>query len=68
MKENKKIVVISAAMLDGTGLARAAAEFPDRVFDVGICEQHAVTLAAGLATQGLYSDRGNLFNLFAKSL
>ncbi len=39
-------------MLDGTGLAPVAAEFPDRVFDVGICEQHAVTLAAGLATQG----------------
>jgi 1-deoxy-D-xylulose-5-phosphate synthase len=52
MKENSKIVVISAAMLDGTGLARVASQFPDRVFDVGICEQHAVTLAAGLATQG----------------
>ena len=39
-------------MLDGTGLAKVAAEFPERVFDVGICEQHAVTLAAGLATQG----------------
>jgi len=53
MKENEKIVVITAAMLDGTGLNKAAAEFPDRVFDVGICEQHAVTMAAGLATQGL---------------
>jgi 1-deoxy-D-xylulose-5-phosphate synthase len=52
MKENEKVVVISAAMLDGTGLARAAAEYPQRVFDVGICEQHAVTLAAGLASQG----------------
>jgi 1-deoxy-D-xylulose-5-phosphate synthase len=52
MRENKKIVAISAAMIDGTGLAPAAAEFPDRVIDVGICEQHAVTLAAGLATQG----------------
>ncbi len=52
MKEDKKVVAITAAMLDGTGLAAAAAEFPDRVFDVGICEQHAVTLAAGLATQG----------------
>jgi 1-deoxy-D-xylulose-5-phosphate synthase len=53
MKENDKIVAISAAMLDGTGLAQVAEEFPDRVIDVGICEQHAVTLAAGLATQGL---------------
>lgn len=52
MQENRKVVAITAAMLDGTGLAQVAAEFPNRVFDVGICEQHAVTLAAGLATQG----------------
>lgn len=52
MRENHKIVVITAAMLEGTGLAIAAREFPQRVFDVGICEQHAVTLAAGLASQG----------------
>ncbi|HEX7475380.1 MAG TPA: 1-deoxy-D-xylulose-5-phosphate synthase, partial [Dehalococcoidales bacterium] len=52
MRENPKIVAISAAMLDGTGLASAAAEFPQRVIDVGICEQHAVTMAAGLAAQG----------------
>lgn len=52
MRENRKVVAITAAMLDGTGLAPVGTEFPDRVFDVGICEQHAVTLAAGLATQG----------------
>jgi 1-deoxy-D-xylulose-5-phosphate synthase len=52
MQENSRVVAITAAMLDGTGLASAAREFPQRVFDVGICEQHAVTLAAGLATQG----------------
>lgn len=52
MRENRKVVAITAAMLDGTGLIPAASEFPDRVLDVGICEQHAVTLAAGLATQG----------------
>jgi 1-deoxy-D-xylulose-5-phosphate synthase len=52
MKEDPRIVAISAAMLDGTGLAEAARTFPKRVFDVGICEQHAVTLAAGLATGG----------------
>ena len=52
MRENERVVAISAAMLDGVGLTRAAVEFPDRVIDVGICEQHAVTLAAGLATQG----------------
>jgi 1-deoxy-D-xylulose-5-phosphate synthase len=52
MEENPRVVAITAAMLDGTGLKTAAQKFPDRVFDVGICEQHAVTLAAGLATQG----------------
>ncbi|MBI4187132.1 MAG: 1-deoxy-D-xylulose-5-phosphate synthase [Chloroflexi bacterium] len=52
MRENDKVVAITAAMLDGTGLSIAAAELPERVFDVGICEQHAVTLAAGLATEG----------------
>jgi len=53
MGEDEKVVAITAAMLDGTGLDAAFAEFPHRVFDVGICEQHAVTLAAGLATQGV---------------
>jgi 1-deoxy-D-xylulose-5-phosphate synthase len=53
MLQDEKVVAISAAMLEGTGLAKVAAEFPNRVFDVGICEQHAVTMAAGLATQGL---------------
>jgi 1-deoxy-D-xylulose-5-phosphate synthase len=52
MRDDSRVVAITAAMLDGTGLAIAAREFPQRVFDVGICEQHAVTLAAGLATQG----------------
>jgi len=52
LPENPRVVVITAAMLDGTGIAAAAKEFPDRVFDVGICEQHAVTFAAGLAAQG----------------
>jgi 1-deoxy-D-xylulose-5-phosphate synthase len=54
MREDDKIVVITAAMPDGTGLAEVRKEFPKRVFDVGICEQHAVTFAAGLATQGLH--------------
>ena len=47
-----KIVGITAAMPEGTGLDRMQAVFPDRVFDVGIAEQHAVTFAAGLATEG----------------
>ena len=52
-KENKRIVAITAAMKDGTGLTEFAKEFPDRFFDVGIAEQHAVGLAAGLAKNGL---------------
>jgi len=52
-KENKNIVAITAAMPDGTGLKTFSKEFPKRFFDVGIAEQHAVTMAAGMATQGL---------------
>ncbi|MEO7148281.1 MAG: 1-deoxy-D-xylulose-5-phosphate synthase [Terrimesophilobacter sp.] len=51
---NKKIVGITAAMLRPTGLHALAAHHPDRVFDVGIAEQHAVTTAAGLAFGGLH--------------
>ncbi len=51
-KEEPKVVAITAAMAEGTGLNPLRKEFPTRVFDVGICEQHAVTFAAGLATQG----------------
>ncbi|MFZ5452028.1 MAG: 1-deoxy-D-xylulose-5-phosphate synthase [Thermodesulfobacteriota bacterium] len=52
-RENKKIVAITAAMPDGTGLVDFRTHFPERFFDVGICEQHAVTFAAGLAIEGL---------------
>lgn len=52
-QENRNIVGITAAMRDGTGLKEFASKFPERFFDVGIAEQHAVTLAAGMATQGL---------------
>ena len=51
-KKEPKVVAITAAMAEGTGLNPMRKEFPERVFDVGICEQHAVTFAAGLATQG----------------
>ena len=51
--ENEKIVAVTAAMPDGTGLSPFAKEFPDRFFDVGIAEQHAITFAAGLAAEGL---------------
>jgi len=51
-RQDKKIVAITAAMPDGTGLDVFGREFPERTFDVGIAEQHAVTFAAGLASQG----------------
>src|ERR1700720_3375206 len=51
-RRDAKIVGITAAMPDGTGLDQMKAVFPERVFDVGIAEQHAVTFAAGLATEG----------------
>ncbi len=51
-RENPKIVGITAAMPDGTGLDQLQNAYPDRFFDVGIAEQHAVTFSAGLATQG----------------
>ncbi len=52
-RKDKRIVAITAAMPDGTGLDVFGREFPDRTFDVGIAEQHAVTFAAGLAAEGL---------------
>jgi 1-deoxy-D-xylulose-5-phosphate synthase len=50
---DERMVAITAAMPDGTGLQEFAARFPDRFYDVGIAEQHAVTFAAGLACRGL---------------
>ena len=52
-KENSKIVAVTASMKNGTGLADFAQEFPYRFFDVGIAEQHAVTMAAGMAKEGM---------------
>ncbi len=50
---DNRVAAITAAMPSGTGLTRFEAKFPDRFFDVGICEQHAVTFAAGLAIAGM---------------
>ena len=52
-KNNEKIVAITASMKDGTGLTKFAKEFPERFFDIGIAEQHAVTMAAGMAKEGM---------------
>jgi 1-deoxy-D-xylulose-5-phosphate synthase len=52
-REDEKIVAVTAAMPEGTGLADFAETFPDRFFDVGIAEQHGVTFAAGIAAEGL---------------
>jgi 1-deoxy-D-xylulose-5-phosphate synthase len=52
-REDKRIVAITAAMCEGTGLNAFEKEFPERLYDVGIAEQHAVTFAAGLAAQGM---------------
>ena len=50
--EDEKIIAVTAAMPEGTGLAKFHELFPERFFDVGIAEQHGVTFAAGLATEG----------------
>lgn len=52
-KENEKLVAITAAMPSGTGLSKFMKQYPDRFFDVGIAEEHAVTYAAGLASGGM---------------
>lgn len=52
-QKDEKVVAITAAMADGTGLSRFARRFPQRFFDVGIAEEHAMTFAAGLAAGGM---------------
>jgi 1-deoxy-D-xylulose-5-phosphate synthase len=53
MERDRRIVALTAAMPDGTGVDRVLEKFPDRAFDVGIAEQHAVTFCAGMACEGL---------------
>lgn len=53
METNEKIVALTAAMPDGTGVDKVLEKFPERAFDVGIAEQHAVTFCAGMACEGL---------------
>lgn len=52
-EKDQQVVGITAAMMDGTGLKHFAEQYPKRFFDVGICEGHAVTMASGMAKQGL---------------
>jgi 1-deoxy-D-xylulose-5-phosphate synthase len=63
MQRDAKIVAITAAMPSGTGLDKIGEAFPDRMFDVGIAEQHAVTFAAGLAAQG-YRPFATIYSTF----
>jgi len=51
-KDDEKIIAVTAAMPEGTGLIKFSKSYPDRFFDVGIAEQHGVTFAAGMATEG----------------
>jgi 1-deoxy-D-xylulose-5-phosphate synthase len=67
-REEKRLVAISAAMVTGTGLSHFAEEFPDRFFDVGIAEQHAVTFAAGLAVEGILPVVAIYSTFFQRSL
>jgi 1-deoxy-D-xylulose-5-phosphate synthase len=67
-RENKNLAAISAAMVTGTGLTRFADEFPERFFDVGIAEQHAVTFAAGLAMEGIHPVVAIYSSFFQRSL
>jgi 1-deoxy-D-xylulose-5-phosphate synthase len=63
MERDEKIVAITAAMPSGTGLDKVGEKFPERTFDVGIAEQHAVTFAAGLAAQG-YRPFATIYSTF----
>lgn len=67
-RADRRIVAISAAMPAGTGLSGFAKEFPDRFFDVGIAEQHAVTFAAGLALEGILPVVAIYSSFFQRSL
>ena len=63
-----RLVGITPAMREGSGLVQFAEQFPDRYFDVGIAEQHAVTFAAGLACEGMQAGGGDLLDLPAARL
>lgn len=67
-QKDKSIVAVTAAMPDGTGLNKFSKWFPERFFDVGIAEEHAVTFSAGMAAGGLKACVCGVFFIFTKSL
>ena len=67
-KNNEKIVAVSAAMIDGTGLKEFKNNFPNRIYDVGIAEQHALCMAAGMAKKRNDTCCVNLFIFLSKSI
>lgn len=67
-QKNDKIVAVTASMKDGTGLTKFAKEFPERFFDIGIAEQHAVRSGSRYGKRGDNSSSTNLFVLLSKSL
>ena len=62
-KNDDRVIGITPAMSEGSGMVNFEKNFPDRFIDVAIAEQHAVTLAGGMATKGLKPSCGNLFNI-----
>lgn len=66
-KKNDKIVAITASMKDGTGLTKFAKEFPDRFFDIGIAEQHALGLAKRNGKRGSYTSSSYIFIFYQRA-
>jgi len=67
-EKEERVVALTAAMPHGTGLIKFSKRFPERFFDVGIAEQHAVTFGAGLAKNGMIPVIGSLFVFSPESL
>ncbi len=66
--KDPRIIAITAAMPDGTGLSAFMKAYPNRFFDVGIAEQHAVTMAGGLGKPGLHSRSSYLLHVSSEGL
>ena len=64
-ERDPRLIGIMPAMREGSGLVRLSTEYPDRCFDVGIAEQHAITFAVGLACDGMKPVSRHLFHVLA---